>query len=119
MPLTECEKCVFMMTHDNDDVPYTEPACARRARLVALEPSQYRVGCGDGEPKDAPLPTTFPLDAEGTRYAVILPESPAKVAQRQAYERLGRACAEKHELAISPYPPTVYASTDPKGHAKT
>ena len=109
MPLTECEKCVFMMTHDNDDVPYTEPACARRARLVALEPSQYRVGCGDGEPKDAPHPQDIRIEESTV----------AELHERQAYEALARACAEKHELAISPYPPTVYASTDPKGHAKT
>ena len=28
-------------------------------------------------------------------------------------------CLHYASLAISPYPPTVYASTDPKGHAKT
>ena len=83
MPLTPCEKCVFWTPPNH--VENEKALCDRHPQEVELSPS--RVGCGDGEPKDAPLPTTFPLDAEGTRYAVILPESPAKVAQRQAYEK--------------------------------
>ena len=160
MPLTPCEKCVFWTPPNH--VENEKALCDRHPQEVELSPSL--VGCGVGEPKDAPplplhvheLPDFALLsgrararllryvgsatDAEAWLFSLapddirawsncgevtsreiwhwieflkagepkdtrhpqdiqIEESTVAELHERQAYEALARACAEKHELA--------------------
>ena len=88
MPLTECEKCVFLVrTCDVVDGAETKGRCWRHPEASVIFTG--RLFCGDGEPKDAPHPQDIRIE-ESTL---------AELHEREAYEALARACAEKHELA--------------------
>jgi hypothetical protein len=56
MPLTSCEKCIY---HYPSVAPDVKRTCQRHPGGAVLT---WQWSCGDGEPKDAPLPPTIPLD---------------------------------------------------------